>query len=214
MRTLRHEAFGRGATDTGFLDRHGLASLAAPLADADAVGGTPWRPPCAGQAGAGAATPVLATLPSGWRNNTSDHQSITFAVADRDVTWTTASARRGRSLAEVAVDGDGLDVDRPRRDTRRRGADRRAGSPAATPSNGSARVSFVDGPDGSSTLVEEERYPVAGEQVAAGSSLAPMPGNVVRVAVAPGDRVGAGQVLVVLEAMKMEHAVRPARPGP
>jgi propionyl-CoA carboxylase alpha chain len=40
-----------------------------------------------------------------------------------------------------------------------------------------------------------------------------MPGGVVRVAVAPGDRVEAGQVLVVLEAMKMEHAVAAGGPG-
>jgi len=40
-----------------------------------------------------------------------------------------------------------------------------------------------------------------------------MPGSVVRVAVAPGDRVEAGQVLVVLEAMKMEHAVTAGGPG-
>lgn len=34
-----------------------------------------------------------------------------------------------------------------------------------------------------------------------------MPGRVVAVAAAPGDRVAKGQALVVLEAMKMEHTV-------
>jgi biotin carboxyl carrier protein len=34
-----------------------------------------------------------------------------------------------------------------------------------------------------------------------------MPGTVLRVLVAPGDRVAAGQTLVLLEAMKMELAV-------
>ena len=48
---------------------------------------------------------------------------------------------------------------------------------------------------------------MAAEQVVEGSALAPMPGSVVRVAVGVGDRVEAGQVLVVLEAMKMEHSV-------
>ena len=86
-------------------------------------------------------------------------------------------------------------------------------SPAATRVQRVGPVSYVDGPDGSSTLVEEERYPMAGEQEAAGSSLAPMPGSVVRVAVEEGARVEAGQVLVVLEAMKMEHAVKAGAPG-
>ena len=37
VRTLRHPGFVAGDTDTGFLERHGLAQLAAPLADAAAV---------------------------------------------------------------------------------------------------------------------------------------------------------------------------------
>ena len=40
-----------------------------------------------------------------------------------------------------------------------------------------------------------------------------MPGGVVRVAVTEGQTVAAGQVLVVLEAMKMEHAVHASAAG-
>jgi propionyl-CoA carboxylase alpha chain len=35
-----------------------------------------------------------------------------------------------------------------------------------------------------------------------------MPGAVIRLLVSPGDTVTAGDVLLVLEAMKMEHGVR------
>lgn len=42
---------------------------------------------------------------------------------------------------------------------------------------------------------------------------APMPGLVVRINVAVGDRVSAGQALVVVEAMKMENELRTAAPG-
>jgi acetyl/propionyl-CoA carboxylase alpha subunit len=38
-------------------------------------------------------------------------------------------------------------------------------------------------------------------------------GTVVRVAVAPGDHVGTGATLLVLEAMKMEHVVEATTPG-
>jgi biotin carboxyl carrier protein len=41
----------------------------------------------------------------------------------------------------------------------------------------------------------------------------PMPGRVVRVLVAKGETVKAGQALVVLEAMKMENEVRARAPG-
>ena len=41
----------------------------------------------------------------------------------------------------------------------------------------------------------------------------PFAGTVVRVAVAPGDRVVAGAVLLLIESMKMEHVVEAAAPG-
>jgi biotin carboxyl carrier protein len=47
-----------------------------------------------------------------------------------------------------------------------------------------------------------------GEHAApSGAVTAPMPGKVVSVAVGPGEEVEAGQVVVVLEAMKMETGV-------
>ncbi|MEM7615492.1 MAG: biotin/lipoyl-containing protein, partial [Pseudomonadota bacterium] len=43
--------------------------------------------------------------------------------------------------------------------------------------------------------------------------VAPMPGLVRRLSVAPGQEVTAGEVLLVLEAMKMEHSLRAPRDG-
>ncbi len=55
----------------------------------------------------------------------------------------------------------------------------------------------------------------AASAVASGPAplLAPMPGLVVRVAVAVGDTVSAGQGLVMIEAMKMENELRATAPG-
>ena len=47
----------------------------------------------------------------------------------------------------------------------------------------------------------------------AGSLISPMPGRVRRALVAAGDSVTRGQVLMVLEAMKMEHAIRSPKDG-
>src|SRR5262249_5264320 len=68
-------------------------------------------------------------------------------------------------------------------------------------------VAFVDGPLGSSELIEVDRFPTQRAAHAAGSLLAPMPGTIVRVNVSEGDEVADGDELVVLEAMKMEHRV-------
>ena len=46
-----------------------------------------------------------------------------------------------------------------------------------------------------------------------GERCAPMPGRIVKVAVAPGDVVEAKTSLVVLEAMKMEHHIRAGQPS-
>ena len=42
---------------------------------------------------------------------------------------------------------------------------------------------------------------------------APMPGNIVKINVKAGDAVKAGDVLVVLEAMKMENEIMAPRDG-
>ncbi len=66
---------------------------------------------------------------------------------------------------------------------------------------------FVDGPDGAARLAELPRFPLPTAKLAAGSLLAPLPGAVTRVHVAVGQRVAAGDPLLTLEAMKLEHPV-------
>jgi 3-methylcrotonyl-CoA carboxylase alpha subunit len=50
-------------------------------------------------------------------------------------------------------------------------------------------------------------------RAASGALEAPMPGKVIAVRVAPGQAVGRGDELVVVEAMKMENALRAPRAG-
>lgn len=53
----------------------------------------------------------------------------------------------------------------------------------------------------------------SGAAAEAGSLASPMPARVLRVDVAVGDEVEAGQTLMVLEAMKMEHALKAPSAG-
>jgi propionyl-CoA carboxylase alpha chain len=67
-----------------------------------------------------------------------------------------------------------------------------------------ARV-CVHGAGAGSDLARVPRFPEAVREDATGGFCAPMTGVVREVRVAAGDRVEAGMVLLVLEAMKMEH---------
>src|SRR5262249_32254271 len=66
---------------------------------------------------------------------------------------------------------------------------------------------------GSRVIKRPPRYPApqaASEQASANS---PMPGKVLKIMVEAGQKVSAGDPLIVLEAMKMEHTMRAALDG-
>ncbi|PWW24093.1 propionyl-CoA carboxylase alpha chain [Geodermatophilus normandii] len=204
VRVLRHPAFLAGETDTAFLDRHGLDVLAAPLVD-DA--GRRRHAVVAALAGAAlrrAAAPVLAGLPSGWRNNPTAPQTTAFDAG-------TVRYRLDRSGVTADVDGEpvpltvlGTEVTGPGRVRLDVEAE---GLRSAYKVHVDGDRHHVDGPEGATTLVERPRFPEPTAAVAPGSLTATMPGAVTRVAVAEGDEVRAGQLVLVLEAMKMEHPV-------
>jgi biotin carboxyl carrier protein len=72
---------------------------------------------------------------------------------------------------------------------------------------------YVHTLDGEAVLLEEPRFADASAQTVEGGCVAPMPGAVVKVLVAQGDRVEAGATLVVIEAMKMEHVIKAPADG-
>jgi propionyl-CoA carboxylase alpha chain len=65
----------------------------------------------------------------------------------------------------------------------------------------------VDAPTGHLHLVRTPRFTDPALAQAAGSLVAPMPGTVVRLGAEQGSRVSAGETILVLEAMKMQHTV-------
>jgi propionyl-CoA carboxylase alpha chain len=210
VRVLRHEAFLAGETDTHFLQRHQADELAMPLADAEAARLSAVAAALAAQAARRAATPVLAGIPSGWRNNPSQPQRVTF---DGEHGAVEVAYRFGRGGVDLAVDGADLAgtrlwdcrpdlVDLEVGGVRRRFEVHRDGA-----------EHFVDSPLGPVALRERQRFPATTAAVERGSLTSPLPGVVRRVTAAPGDRVPAGAVLVVVEAMKTEHRVATPHPG-
>uniref|UniRef100_UPI00345386C9 acetyl/propionyl/methylcrotonyl-CoA carboxylase subunit alpha n=1 Tax=Hylemonella sp. TaxID=2066020 RepID=UPI00345386C9 len=72
----------------------------------------------------------------------------------------------------------------------------------------SGEVAHVYTPQGATQITVLDALAHAGETQAEGGRLsAPMPGKVVSFAVKAGDTVAKGQVLAVMEAMKMEHTI-------
>ena len=200
VRTLRHPEFLAGRTDTAFFDRVGLDSLAAPLAGPDELALAALAGALAGAAARRRDARVLGKLPSGWRNVPSQPQRVAFALGDQEVEVGYRYARHG-----VVVDGrDDVVV------------------LSATPDEVVLEVAGVeqrlavvldgdtvdvDGDGWAVSLRALPRHPDAAAVVAEGSLVAPMPGTVAAVHVAAGEKVAAGQPLLVLEAMKMQHPV-------
>ncbi len=188
---LRSQEWAANQVDTGFLDRFAMPEPSTPVEHLVAAA------LCASAARAG-------VYPSGWRNLPSQPQSVCYDGVRVEY-------RHRRDGVEVSVEGSPLDVrvwaSSPSYADLSVGGVRRRYDVAL------GATTYVDSSLGHSALVEDARFPLPGSTLAAGSLVAPMPGTVIRVAVAVGDEVKAGDTLVVLEAMKMEHGIKAAADG-
>ena len=201
VNVLRHPAFLDGATDTAFFDTHGLAKLSAPLADGAAVRLSAVAAALADAAHNRAAATVFGSIPSGWRNVASGYQVKAYrSDDDAEHRIEYRFSRTGLALPhyaavhlvsstldQVVLADDGVDHSF---------AVSRYGDDV-----------YVDSARGPVHLVALPRFPEPGSAVAQGSLVAPMPGNVIRLGAQVGDTVTAGQPLIWLEAMKMEHTI-------
>ena len=207
VNVLRHPAFLAGDTDTAFFDTHGLAELAAPVTDPSASRLAALAAALADAAQNRSAARAFPGQPSGWRNVPSGYQVKSYvdaAGADLEVAY-----RLSRGRLELR---DGDDVDVVSADPSRVVLSVAGIESRFDVSRYGSRV-FVDAPHGTVPLTVTPRYPDPASAVAPGSLLAPMPGSVIRVGAAAGDAVTAGQPLIWLEAMKMEHTITASSSG-
>ncbi|HEX2312766.1 MAG TPA: biotin carboxylase N-terminal domain-containing protein [Thermomonospora sp.] len=211
VRILTDPCFLAAETDTGYLDRHRpfgdgrgeslacAADLTAPLADDEAVRLSALAAALADADANRRSAAVLGGLPPGWRNVPSQPQRKAYRGPDGEIEVAYRFTRDGLAAEDhpgVACLTLGPVVTLETGGVRRDFAVRRAGEEV-----------YVDSDLGPVTLRALPRFVDPSAQVAPGSMVAPMPGTVVRVEVAPGATVAKGQPLVVLEAMKMEHRV-------
>ena len=211
--TLREDDFLAGATTTGFLDEHPHTTAPAALPDAAVVDLALGLAAVA--LGRRARDGWVPALPVGFAPTPSVRHEVTLEVDGqaRRVGYRQLEGHRWR----IAVDGD--DAARELEVVGGDGADLRIEvdghhqhvevhlDAAGEPDPHHAHALEVVLPGARVPMTLQPRFPEVGPLTGEGVTLAPMPGSVAAVAVAEGDEVAAGDLLVVVEAMKMEHQV-------
>jgi len=205
VRILEHPEFVRGEIDTHFLQRHEVAELGAPLLDEVGERLAALAAALSDQARGRDGTAVLTTVPSGWRNSPSQlqHRAYVGDHGTHDVGYSV--------VAPFQLEGVGIVNVVSTQPDRVRLLVGEAELEFEVAHYGDLR--FVDSKLGPARLTEVSRFPSLVLDDDAGSLHAPMPGKVIRVDVSVGDEVIEGATLVVMEAMKMEHALRAPHGG-
>ena len=203
---LRSPEFLDGDTTTDFIERVSLApkrqSSRQELEEAAILAAM------AAQVDRRRAAKSLVTIATGWRNTVMPREEVSYrSVSDdgegdllveyrrrRDDTLSVKVGEEDRVVSVLSRQGDeiALVID---------------GRRVAATVTARENRRYVHGPAGDVELLELLRFPEPEIERISGGLVAPMPGKVIAVHVAAGDTVEVGQLLLVLEAMKMEHRI-------
>ena len=207
---LRHEWFLRGETTTSFIEDSGVSTVRTPSGHelrTAAIAAT-----LAARQEALTGRTVLRSIPAGWRNSVMPPERRVFEHEGQQLEVAYRADRDGAlrfdesTVRPLGVDGGWVDFEEVfdgGARTRHRVQVFRHG-----------RDVWVQSPSGDVRLVERPRLPEpAREATVAGGLVAPMPGRVVSIGVEAGQAVAAGDLLRIVEAMKMEHRVLSPRAG-
>ena len=201
---LRNESFINGNTTTDFIERekpngeqvlseNQIFNASAAIALWIAMGNR-------------ASDEVTDFMPSNWTNGRMPHQRIKLIILKNEIEIKYQLKRSG--LFEVmgtnckihAVDESGIDVE--------------VGShrffAQVTRANDQILINM---PFGDLDAVIVPRFIEPGNEIPEGGLVAPMPGKVIEVRVKKGDKVKAGDTLIIIEAMKMEHSIKATENG-
>jgi propionyl-CoA carboxylase alpha chain len=200
---LSDDAFLNGDTTTAFLDQR--PHVLAPGLSADTTDAHLAAVIAASVGARRSADGLWGFAPAGWRNVPTQGQLVNFAGPDSSpvpVTYTCS----GNTIS-VTIAGRSFEAS-----VRAVGDDRWSvtidGLAQTVRVHTVGATSWANSVAGQSTWDELPRFVVPSAVESGGGSTAPVPGRIVAVQVSPGDAVEEGQVLVVLEAMKMEHSIR------
>ena len=201
---LRNESFINGNTTTDFIERekpnseqvlseNQIFNASAAIALWIAMGNR-------------ASDEVTDFMPSNWTNGRMPHQRIKLIILKNEIEIKYQLKRSG--LFEVmgtnckihAVDESGIDIE--------------VGSHRffAQVTRADDQI-LINMPFGDLDALIVPRFLEPGNEVPEGGLVAPMPGKVIEVKVKKGDKVKAGDTLIIIEAMKMEHSIKATENG-
>ena len=209
------EDFKDANLDTGFITRNEAALMLEPAADDTTVAMAALGLLLARRATAGRRSMAVTDPHSPWgttnalRLNGPARETLRFSLAKTPMELDVAHLARG---FEIGVDGETILVEGML------GQDGRL----STMIGGRKHTGYFL-PDGQAfdLLIEGNRYRVSppdlagseGPEASVGGLTSPMPGVIRAVLAGAGDQVVAGQALVIMEAMKMEHTIRAPMAG-
>ena len=196
--------FIAGDTPTNFLDLHPellTSGLDATSLDRHLVAAAISRTP-------------VGDVPTGWRNVPALGEIHTFATPDRQAKYIVSLTWCRDGVTAKVDDGDAhkytvieLDASLSTSPTSSLSLTCKGVTHHLHIDNVGGWVSIVDGTAATQWWVMPRYNDDSGGDASATGPSTPVPGTITMVEVAPGDHVVAGQCLVVLEAMKMEHRV-------
>ena len=210
VNTLRHDAFLAGDTTTDFIERINPQRIR-DVSDDELIAAAIVTA-MESQARNRAAAKVMKTIRSGWRNSILPFEIIRFQSGEQTLHLEYRSRRGGGFRVRIGEDGEEMPV-----------IPHRCGAGEVDIEIDGKRLSyridrngmtwFVHGDKGDLELTELPRYPQLGADEVPGGLVAPMPGAVLAAEVTRGDKVEKGDLLLILEAMKMEHRITAPRNG-
>jgi propionyl-CoA carboxylase alpha chain len=201
---LRNESFISGNTTTDFIERETLetkknlsvnelhqtsTALALWLAQQNRV-----------------SDPVTGFMPANWTNGRMPLQRVKLLFIQNEIEVQYKLNKDNLyevmgSICEIYhCDSSGIDVE----------IDSHRFSAHVTEAGSEITINMPFGDVNASVL---PRFIEPGNDVPEGSLIAPMPGKVIDVKVKKGSKVKAGDTLVIIEAMKMEHAIKATETG-
>ena len=150
---------------------------------------------------------LLKEIQSGWTNSRLPKQKISFQSGSEEISISYKSDRNGffninNDIKAKVIKWNAYGIDIEIENTRF--------FSKITRSN---ETLVIHGPWGDILFKIMPRFKSIGQEVKDGGLIAPMPGKVIDLMVEVGSKIKKGDTLVVLEAMKMEHAIKAIEDG-